>query len=150
MSDKDHAQLNAIKKIYPESAVLLCWWHVLHSWQQHFVITAFPTLWTLLKKWIRITDREEFWKHWSNIKLEAPSSVIEYLKTYWLNDIKLWSAVYRQDRNIFQLCDTNMLVEAWHHLLKGTFMQGKRNRRLDQLIHTLVEVAVPHYIHKHH
>ncbi len=76
MSDKDHAQLNAIKKIYPESAVLLCWWHVLHSWQQHFVITSFPTLWTLLKKWIRITDHKEFWEHWAEIKSEAPPSVV--------------------------------------------------------------------------
>ncbi|KAF8156540.1 hypothetical protein B0H34DRAFT_621234, partial [Crassisporium funariophilum] len=57
----------------------------------------------------------------------APESVIQYLKTNWMGEanIKLWSAVYWVDRNIFQLCDTNMLVEAWHPLLKGTFMQGK-------------------------
>lgn len=150
MSDKDHAQINAIRAAYHESTVLLCWWHVLHAWQQHFVITSFPELWKQLKKWVRITDRDEFWAAWEEIKKEAPESVISYLRTYWLNDIKLWSAVYRQDRNIFQLCDTNMLVEAWHHLLKGTFMQGKRNRRLDQLIHTLINVAIPHFIHRHH
>ncbi|KJA13752.1 hypothetical protein HYPSUDRAFT_72880 [Hypholoma sublateritium FD-334 SS-4] len=150
MSNKDHAQINAIRAAYHELTVLLCWWHILHAWQQHFVITSFPKLWKQLKKWVRITDCNEFWAAWEEIKKEAPESVISYLKTYWLNDIKLWSAVYRQDQNIFQLCDTNMLIEAWHHLLKGTFMQGKQNRRLDQLIHTLINVAIPHFIHRHH
>ncbi|KAF8961834.1 hypothetical protein BDZ97DRAFT_1641064, partial [Flammula alnicola] len=80
----------------------------------------------------------------------APPSVVTYFETYWLGDnIKLWSAVFRKDRTIFQLCDTNMLVEAWHHLLKGNFMQGKRNRRLDHLIHILVDHAIPHFIHRH-
>jgi len=62
----------------------------------------------------------------------------------------MWSAIYWTDRTIFQLCDTNMLVKAWHHLLKGTFMQGKRNWCLDHLIHILVNQAIPHFIHKHH
>ncbi|KAF9536364.1 hypothetical protein CPC08DRAFT_618050, partial [Agrocybe pediades] len=73
-----------------------------------------------------------------------------YLETYWLgNTTKLWSNVYRQDRTVFQDCDTNMLVEAWHHLLKGTFMEGKRNRRLDHLVHLLVDRAIPYFIHRH-
>jgi hypothetical protein len=45
MSDKDRAQMNAIKRRYPESAILLCWWHLLHAWQQHLVITAHPEVW---------------------------------------------------------------------------------------------------------
>lgn len=149
MSDKDHAQMNAIKSVHPKSTILLCWWHVLHAWQQHFVVTAFLELWKLLKDWVRITDEGEFWKQWEEIKKIAPPSVLEYLKTYWLGEIKLWSAVYRSNHNIFQLCDTNMLVEAWHHVLKGTFMQGKQNRCLDQLIFVLVDQAIPHFISKH-
>jgi len=153
MSDKDHAQINSIKRQFPQSAILLCWWHVLYAWQQHFITAVHPELWELLKKWIRLTDRAEFWQQWEKIKNLAPSSIIQYLETFWLSDdenIKMWSAIYRTNRTIFQLCDTNMLVEAWHHLLKGTFMQGKRNRRLDHLIHILVDQAIPHFIHKHH
>jgi len=150
MSDKDRAQMNAVRRQYPTSTLLLCWWHVLHAWHQHFSITVYPSIWSLLKSWVRITDKTNFWECWNQIKVaSAPESLLEYLETYWIPDIRLWSAVYRQDRNIFQLCDTNMLVEAWHHLLKGNFMQGKRNRHLDQLIYTLVKVAIPHYIHKH-
>ncbi|KAJ7602617.1 hypothetical protein DFH06DRAFT_912730, partial [Mycena polygramma] len=81
----------------------------------------------------------------------APDSVIEYLQTYYLGQetLEMWSAVYRKDRTVFQLCDTNMLVEAWHHVLKSFHMDGKRNRRVDQLIHTLINVALPDYIAKH-
>lgn len=143
--------MNAIKSRYPKSTLLLCWWHVLHAWQQHFVVSSFPALWDVLKKWIRITDPVEFWEYWSEIKSLAPKSMIKYLQSYWLESsmIPLWSAVYRNDRTIFQQCDTNMLVEAWHHLLKGNFMEGKRNRRLDHLIYILINQAIPFFIQRH-
>lgn len=60
-----------------------------------------------------------------------------------------WSAVHRKDRHVLESIDTNMLIEAWHHVLKGKFMRGKRNRRLDQLIYILVKEVVPFYAHKH-
>jgi hypothetical protein len=115
MSDNDSAQLGRIRYRYPESHLLLCWWHVLHSWQKHFVIAHFPELWEKLKGWIRITDSDEFWICWEEIKVLAPDSVIEYLEEYYLKEetLKMWSAVYRKDRNVFELCDTNMLVEAY-------------------------------------
>ncbi|PPR02766.1 hypothetical protein CVT24_002240 [Panaeolus cyanescens] len=151
MTDKDQAQINSLKQCFPRSAILLCWWHVLHAWQQHFSTSAFPELWTLLKRWVRITDKQEFDRMWDKIKVIAPTSVVEYLTTNWLGDetVKQWSAVYRTDRSIFQDSDTNMLVEAWHHVLKGKFMQGKRNRRLDHLIYILVLKVMPYFLAKH-
>ena len=114
MSDRDIGQLNAISRIYPESCRLLCWWHVLHAWQQHFVVQHYSELWKKLQGWVRITDGEEFWKAWRDIKTCAPASLISYFETYWLGNefLPLWSAVYRKDRTIFELSDTNMLVEA--------------------------------------
>lgn len=38
--------------------------------------------------------------------------------------------------------DTNMLIEAWHALLKIKFMNGQRNRRMDNLIYLLVDVGM--------
>jgi hypothetical protein len=38
-----------------------------------------------------------------------------------------------------------MLIEAWHHVLKGKFLEGKRNRRMDHLVSCLVEDVVPYY-----
>ncbi|KAJ3529131.1 hypothetical protein NMY22_g9127 [Coprinellus aureogranulatus] len=132
MSDKDPAQLNTIKRIYPGSTV-----------NDH------SELWNLLKAWIRITSQDEFEKAWERICELAPGDFIAYLKQYWMGDVKMWSAVHRADRNIFESCDTNMLVEAWHHLLKSKFMQGKRNRRCDHLIYILVKDVISHYIQKH-
>ncbi|KAJ7029404.1 hypothetical protein C8F04DRAFT_879960, partial [Mycena alexandri] len=79
----------------------------------------------------------------------APKSIRDYLETFYMPVVHMWSAVYRSDRSIFETCDTNMLVEAWHHLLKGDFLEGKRNCRLDHLIHVLYDVAIPHFIARH-
>ncbi|KAJ7238876.1 hypothetical protein C8J57DRAFT_978469, partial [Mycena rebaudengoi] len=81
----------------------------------------------------------------------APTSFVDYLKGTWMDDatVQLWSAVFRTDRGIFEMGDTNMLVESWHHLLKGHFLEGKRNRRLDHLIHVLYDIAIPHFIARH-
>ncbi|TFY74182.1 hypothetical protein EWM64_g9831 [Hericium alpestre] len=32
-----------------------------------------------------------------------------------------------------------MLLEVWHHLLKGNFLEGKQNHCMDHLIYTLVK-----------
>ncbi|KIJ96417.1 hypothetical protein K443DRAFT_134155 [Laccaria amethystina LaAM-08-1] len=71
---------------------------------------------------------------------------IEYLCSNWLNETELWLAVFRQDRTIFEVCKTNML----HHLLKGKFMEGKRNRCLNHLIYVLIEKAIPYFRARHH
>ncbi|KAJ6475882.1 hypothetical protein DFH09DRAFT_1469505, partial [Mycena vulgaris] len=77
----------------------------------------------------------------------APESFIVYLKQYWMSErvVKMWSAVHRTPRTIFEACDTNMLIEAWHSVLKGKFLHGKRNRRLDHLISTLTTEVHPYY-----
>ncbi|KAJ7757388.1 hypothetical protein DFH07DRAFT_958746 [Mycena maculata] len=73
----------------------------------------------------------KFSARWDEIKALAPPSVISYLKTNWLSDrdVEMWSAKFRRDRNVFELGDTNMLVESWHHLLKGKFLEGKHRRQ---------------------
>ncbi|KAF9061394.1 hypothetical protein BDP27DRAFT_1145523, partial [Rhodocollybia butyracea] len=60
----------------------------------------------------------------------------------------MWSAVYRTDCSIYEDCDTNMLIEAYHHVLKGKFLHGKCNCHLDHLIHVLVNDVAPYYILK--
>ncbi|KAJ7171330.1 hypothetical protein C8R46DRAFT_836856, partial [Mycena filopes] len=90
---------------------------------------------------------------------------IDYLKRYWMSDtvVNMWAGVHQTGRNIFEACDTNMLVEAyvilpreplahltsvpcsWHHLLKGKFLHGKRNRRLNHLLSTLLNEVLPYY-----
>lgn len=112
MSDRDHAEINALERVYPEAAVILCWWHVLHAWQQHFKVTEYPELWKLLQGWIRITTDTMFLERWDAILAIAPPSVTEYLRSYWIPYRKWWSAVSRVGRNIWEANNTNMLLEA--------------------------------------
>ncbi|KAE9404381.1 hypothetical protein BT96DRAFT_813671, partial [Gymnopus androsaceus JB14] len=67
-----------------------------------------------------------------------------------LNNITTWSAIYRQDWNIFVLCDTNLNQHCFHHILKGKFLEGKRNHCLNHLLYILVDHAIPYFLHHHH
>ncbi|KAF8972452.1 hypothetical protein BDZ97DRAFT_1637798, partial [Flammula alnicola] len=77
----------------------------------------------------------------------SPPPFWDYFVKYWLPQqfLLMWSAVYRRNRGIYLLSDTNMLIEAWHHVLKGKFLEGRRNRRLDHLIHILMDLVLPYY-----
>jgi hypothetical protein len=118
MSDMAIEQLKAIVRVYHESQILFCWWHVLHAWQQHFIPEHYPELWELLRQWIRVTGQNEFDLIWKKIQILAPASFREYLATYYLggngqwSDPKYWSGIHRVGRNILEEGDTNMLVEA--------------------------------------
>ncbi|KZP08800.1 hypothetical protein FIBSPDRAFT_708840, partial [Athelia psychrophila] len=76
-------------------------------------------------------------------------SFVVYIERYWLPVKDMWSAVNHQNCTIFELSDTNMLVEAWHHLLKGMFLEGKHNRPLDHLISILLTKVVPYFVARH-
>jgi hypothetical protein len=123
MMDFDWAQINACKLTSVDwkqmdtqqtTFILLCWWHVLHAWQQHFHISLHPELWDLLKKWIRMDDKE-FEAAWAKIQQTVPLNFVSYLLGTWMKDEvkQMWSAVYCGSRNIFEMCDTNMLVEVY-------------------------------------
>ncbi len=116
MSDKDRAQMNTIKVVYSKCDLFLCWWHVLHAWQAHFTLMHFPILWDLLKKLIHVPTVADFDNLWHTIldlpAEDCPPLMIEYLETNWMQEKMLWSAIFHQERSIFDACDTNMLVEA--------------------------------------
>jgi len=114
ISDRDFPQINGCSLWYPEALILLCWWHVLHAWQQHFVISQHKQLWEKLKAWIRINNTQDFDATWVEIQALAPADFLAYLMEYWMPPkyVAMWSAVYRQGRSIFEISDTNMLVEA--------------------------------------
>ncbi len=114
MTDRDFAQINAITSEYPECGIWLCWWHVLHSWQQHFVISQNEALWIKLKALLRVEDPEKFNLALGEIKALSPANFWDYLVNNWLAEkfVIMWSAMYRRNRGIHLLNDTNMLIEA--------------------------------------
>ncbi|KAJ7934963.1 hypothetical protein B0H13DRAFT_1591252, partial [Mycena leptocephala] len=52
----------------------------------------------------------------------APPTFLKYLDQYWTSDqvVKMWSAIYKRDRTIFEACDTNMLIEAYAYITNLT------------------------------
>ncbi|KAJ7605973.1 hypothetical protein DFH06DRAFT_1019876, partial [Mycena polygramma] len=113
--DFDWPEINACTEAYI-TCVLLCWWHVLHAWQQHLRVSTHPELWELLKRWIRITDKAEFDAAWVTTQnQEGVEDFVAYLAKYWMPEkvVRMWSAVYRTSRTIFEESNTNMLIEAY-------------------------------------
>ena len=123
MTDRDQAQVNAIRSAFPNCRrVFYCWWHVLRAIRTHFNTKEFPKLWELIQDWVRVTDDNEFNRYWAQIRGDSKvlKSVAEYIARDWLPHKEMWSAMSRQNRSIFEEGDTNMLLESYviTHLIK--------------------------------
>ena len=59
-----------------------------------------------------------------------------FVKTY-MHQKRQWANCYRQKAFI----NTNMYVEAFHHVLKYIYLNGKVNKRVDKCIHTLLKIT---------
>lgn len=114
MSDCDQAQLNAVKAVYPETQLLLCWWHVLHAMRMHFCMEEFPELWVRVWEWVKTPDQATFDSLWEWIQTDSsvPQSFVAYLKSNWMSIVSLWAGISRHNWTIYQEGDTNMLIEA--------------------------------------
>ena len=114
MSDRDKAQMNAISSVYPDSKLLLCWWHVLRAIRMHFHTEEFPEVWACLREWVKTPDQTKFnliWE-WLQTNPLVPVSLTDYLRSQWMSVVPLWLGTMRKNRTIFQEGDTNMLIES--------------------------------------
>ena len=57
----------------------------------------------------------------------------KYFSQYYAKTKEQWAACYRKAAFV----NTNMYVEAFHHVLKYIYMKGKVNKRVDKCIHVL-------------
>ena len=79
-------------------------------------------------------------------KLETINpSFLKYLTDHYFNRPEKWSKCYRKGADYCNV-DTNMFVESFHNQLKTIYFSGKRNRRLDVLLDTLLRIENDHYI----
>lgn len=90
---------------------------------------------------LRESDPVRFLERQCQIFSVASANFVNYLRATWLPVVKMWSAAHRVGRSILKHVDTNMLIEAWHSVLKMKFMGGQRNRRMDNLLYLLVEIG---------
>jgi MULE transposase domain len=115
MTDRDHVQINALRIVYPDSQILLCKWHVLHAMRSHFNTNEFPDLWAKVKAFVNASELAVFAKLWVEILNDpsVPQSFVQYMRSEWLPEAKMWSLVMRKNRSIFEEGDINMLLEAY-------------------------------------
>ena len=114
MSYCDQTQLNAISAVYPDSTVLLCWWHVLHTMQMHFWTEEISKLWDHISEWGKTPDQSKFESWWADMQTDpsVPLSFIDYLKTNWMLIVHMWAGSAQQNHMIFQEGNTNMLIKS--------------------------------------
>ena len=62
MTDRDRAQMNALRLIYPDSQMLLCKWHVLRAMRSHFNTSEFLELWAKVKALVNASQLADFVK----------------------------------------------------------------------------------------
>ena len=115
MTDHNCVQMNALRLIYPDSQMLLCKWHVLHAMRSHFNTSEFPELWAKVKALVNTSQSADFVKLWVEISNDpsVPQSFVQYMRTEWIPEAKLWAMVMWKNRSILKEGDTNMLLEAY-------------------------------------
>ena len=60
-----------------------------------------------------------------------------YFTTYYCSRIAVWAPCYHER----SIVNTNMHLENFHRLLKTVYMEGKHNRRINQLLSILLRVT---------
>jgi MULE transposase domain len=115
MTDHDHAQMNVLRLVYPDSQMLLCKWHVLRAMQSHFNTNKFPELWAKVKALVNASESANFVNLWVEISNDpsVPQSFVQYMRTEWIPEAKLWALVMQKNCSILEEGNTNMLLEAY-------------------------------------
>jgi hypothetical protein len=115
MTDRDQAQMEALKEIYPLSKIWLCLWHVLRAMRSHFSTNEFQSLWERVKALVKTEDLATFYRLWDDISTDpsVPQTFVQYMALSWMPLSHTWSRVVRKNRSIYLEGDTNMLIEAY-------------------------------------
>ena len=127
----------------PGPRKLLCTWHVDKAWRTNLKslignrdteAAVYHNLRVLLEE----TDTGKFenllHKTVQQLNLsEVTQTFGKYFSQYYAKTKEQWAACYRKAAFV----NTNMYVEAFHHVLKYIYMKGKVNKRVDKCIHVL-------------
>ncbi len=147
MSDDAIQYWNAWKETYGENSTkkYLCSWHVDKSWRKGLARhvedpSARAEIYAKLRVVMVETIEKELMamiQHlMSYLTINYPHFA-EYFQKNYLNRIKEWSTFHR----IGTLVNTNMHIEAFHRVLKYTYLGGKQNKRIDSLLNALFKIA---------
>jgi hypothetical protein len=163
MSDCAESFWNSWKTVFGEEANRLwCKWHVWRAWTGRITKVADPKrqreLRQILKNLIQAPTKNDFDRMYFSYaqvmknqaylivsrKKEKPSRIFgEYFEDEYVKNgrSKLWSRYGRLDCDI----STNMHLESFHRTLKGRYLKRMCNRRIDFIVHTLINKVAPDF-----
>uniref|UniRef100_A0A9J8DEX1 Uncharacterized protein n=1 Tax=Cyprinus carpio carpio TaxID=630221 RepID=A0A9J8DEX1_CYPCA len=105
MVDKDQAEINSIRKVFSESYVLLCWYHVIQVIL--ILITSNMIFLVHLYRNMNLRKKSEmFHCQFKNLK-----DVCKYFRNHWETIGHLWSNFRRCYKH--RDSDTNNLIERY-------------------------------------
>lgn len=147
MTDDDIAGWNAAKSVFgPDLQHYLCIWHIHKNWrlkiQQYIkdreqqaeiycLLCAAMDAKTkvLLDKYLDILVQ----------KLSCTNQAfLKYINDFYLCRKEKWAMCFRTGE--YSKVNTNMFLESFHNQLKTVYFEGKRNRRIDILLETLLQI----------
>ncbi|XP_062596991.1 uncharacterized protein LOC134258447 isoform X1 [Saccostrea cucullata] len=147
MTDDDNAGWNAARSTFgDELQHYLCTWHIYRSWTrnvQHYFrddehkSIAFSFLCAMLEA----KSESQFLQYKSAFiaKLQSLNpTFLKYMEDNYFCRAEKWAKCFRKGE--YCKVDTNMFIESFHNQLKTVYFEGKRNKRIDVLLETLLKL----------
>lgn len=147
MTDDDNAGWNAARSIFGNDLQhYLCIWHIYRSWtrnvQQYFKNDEHKSsVFSFLCAMLEAKTEDEFLQYKSAFvaKLQVINQAfLKYMEDHYFSRAEKWAKCFR--KGDYCKVDTNMFVESFHNQLKTIYFEGKRNRRIDVLLETLLKL----------
>ncbi|XP_048735607.2 uncharacterized protein LOC125651055 [Ostrea edulis] len=147
MTDDDNAGWNAAKNVYGSNLEhFLCIWHVHKNWrlkiQQHVKDTEQQAEIYCLLCAAMNAKTETLLNTYCDILVQRLSDInpnlLTYFNNYYLLRKEKWAMCFRKGE--YSNVNTNMFLESFHNQLKTIYFEGKRNRRIDILLETLLQI----------
>ncbi|KAJ8909974.1 hypothetical protein NQ315_008989 [Exocentrus adspersus] len=143
MSDDAPEYVNAwVDVMGPPKHQLLCAWHVDRNWRTQLIqkVVGYQEQKARIYKFVP-QEPEQFNELLTQIlsDLLSHDSTRDfglYFQEYYGKRSTLWAYCYRKCLGI----NTNMYLESMHKTLKHIYLNGKKNKRIDQLIFALMKL----------
>ncbi|XP_065899007.1 uncharacterized protein [Dysidea avara] len=143
MTDDDNTGWSAARNVFGEIRHLLCRWHVDRAWKNKIRSVAsqhqkelYQTL-CILSSELDLptfeTRMAQFIKVWTPLEPDF----VKYFSDHYQSRAEKWATCHQHFKH--GDTDTNMYLESFHNQLKTNYLNGKVNRRVDFLIHHLLE-----------
>ena len=147
MSDCAEQYYNAWQGVFDttETTKVICIWHVHRAWRkslrEHIEIKeeqihTYHMLCTLLQERSEAQFRKLLQEFMTYIYTKH-YTFYTYFFTNYCKIIHQWASCYR----INCTANTNTFLESFHSVLKVVYLQKKQNRRVDNLLSTLLKIA---------